>query len=169
MRWRYLVILFTNSMPDPPREIKFFWRAPGTTGSRVASPGVSRWRGPLGPLGTRRRGTLDPFVEFILDQLAPLRDVRARRMFGANGLYLGGRFFGIVAQGRLYLRTAPDTRQPYLDAGMGPFEPNPGRVLKNYFEVPVEVIEDDSELSRWALAAVESGDPSKKPRRGDRR
>jgi DNA transformation protein len=95
------------------------------------------------------------FVEFVLDQLAGLRGVRKRRMFGAFGLYQGDLFFGIVDEGRLYLLTDETTRRDYEAKGMEPFAPTPQQVLKNYFEVPVDVLEDDAALAAWARRAVE--------------
>jgi len=97
----------------------------------------------------------DDFVQFVLDQLARLRGVRERRMFGAFGLYQGDLFFGIVDEGRLYLLTDERTRRAYEERGMSAFRPTPDQVLKNYFEVPVDVLEDDGELVAWARSAVE--------------
>jgi len=96
------------------------------------------------------------FVEFVLDQLSGLRDVRKRRMFGAFGLYQGETFFGIVDSGRLYLLTDDNTRRDYEDRGMKAFAPTPGQVLKNYYEVPVDILEDDDELQTWVRRAVDA-------------
>jgi len=98
----------------------------------------------------------DGYLEFVLDQLSRVRDVTARRMFGAHGLYAGDVFFAIVDEGRLYFVTDDETVARYLENGMKAFEPNPGEVLKHYYEVPVDVVEDDSALCRWAEDAVEA-------------
>jgi DNA transformation protein len=94
------------------------------------------------------------FVDFVLDQLRGMRGVRACRMFGGNGLYQKETFFGIIADGRLYLKTDKRSREQYTNAGVKPFQPTPKQTLKRYFEVPVDVLEDDSELVRWAKEAV---------------
>src|SRR5208282_1008063 len=53
----------------------------------------------------------ESFKEFVLDQLSALPDARAKAMFGAHGLYSGGRFFGILDEGRLFFKTdAPGNR-----------------------------------------------------------
>jgi DNA transformation protein len=96
----------------------------------------------------------DPFVDFVLDQLRSLPGVRSRRMFGGHGLYAKDDFFGVIAAGCLYFKTNEKTRQRYVDVGMEPFEPNPGQVLKNYFKVPVDVLEDDDALAEWARESV---------------
>lgn len=98
--------------------------------------------------------TDDSFKDFILDQLHSLEAITCRRMFGGHGLYMGPTFFGIIHNDQLYFRTDDDTRKPYLERGMGPFQPNKKQTLKNYYEVPVEVIEDHEQLPQWAAAAA---------------
>jgi DNA transformation protein len=95
-------------------------------------------------------------VDFVLDQLADLGDVRARAMFGGHGLYLGPVFFGIVYDDRLYLRTDEETRRWYQGRGMGSFRPSERQHAKSYFEVPADTIEDRAELVERASAAIES-------------
>lgn len=109
----------------------------------------------------------DDFVAFVLDQLAGLPDVRHRRMFGGTGLYQGELFFAIVDRGRLYFRTDDAGRVEFERRGMAPFAPNPRQVLKNYYEVPVDVLEDDSLLCDWARRAVAAQERGSK-RKGTR-
>jgi len=97
----------------------------------------------------------DSFTDFVLDQLHDLCQLRCRAMFGGHGLYNGGTFFGIIHRGRLYLRTTEHTRARYRAAGMGPFQPNDKQTLKNYYEVPPEVIEDTRRLIEWAVDAAD--------------
>ena len=104
----------------------------------------------------------DDFLEFVLDQLTRLAGVRSRRMFGAYGLYQEDDFFAIVDSGKLYFRTDGESRAEYERRGMKAFAPTPKQVLKNYFEVPVDVLEDDSVLCGWAQRAVKAKRDSKK-------
>ena len=97
----------------------------------------------------------ESFKEFVLDQLHGLDGVVARGMFGGYGFYCGDRFFGIMFQGRLYFKTSPATRRRYLDEGMKPFRPSATQTLKNYYEVPVEIVESAERLVAWAWDAVE--------------
>ena len=108
------------------------------------------------------------FVEYIVEQLRTLPEVRARRMFGAHGLYSKDDFFAIVDDGRLYFKTSEATVARYTRAGMGVFVYAPGKSLKTYYEVPVDVIEDDDALAEWAREAVGVARtaPKKKRRRG---
>ena len=96
----------------------------------------------------------ESFKEFVLDQLQSLDDVTCRRMFGCDGLYQNGVFFGIIAQGRLYFKTNATTRAAYMQQGMQPFRANPKQTLKSYYEVPIDILEDHTQLLRWAQQAV---------------
>ena len=96
------------------------------------------------------------FVAFIEDQLRRLPNVLSKRMFGGYGLYSDDQFFAIVYEGLLYFRTGDKNRSDFVDQGMKPFEYKPGQILKTYFQVPVDVIEDDGLLLEWAQKAVQA-------------
>jgi DNA transformation protein len=98
----------------------------------------------------------DSFRDFVLDQLRDLGHIECRRMFGSYGLYHGAVFFGIISSGRLYFKTDTATQPEYERRGMAPFQPSAKQTLKSYYEVPVEVVEDDEQLVNWARRAVES-------------
>jgi len=97
----------------------------------------------------------DGFKDFVLDQLTDLRGITCRAMFGGYGLYRTGSFFGIISKGRLYFKTDPTAAQPYRERGMKPFKPNRTQTLKNYYEVPIEVVESPDDLAAWASLAAE--------------
>lgn len=95
----------------------------------------------------------DGFREFVLDQLSDLSGLTHRAMFGGYGLYQRETFFGIIHEGRLYFKTDGTTRAAYVTRNMKPFRPNPKQTLKTYYEVPVDVLEDAGELTKWAQQA----------------
>ncbi|MGQ0555091.1 MAG: TfoX/Sxy family protein [Nitrospiraceae bacterium] len=97
----------------------------------------------------------DSFKDFVLDQLADLRGVTARAMFGGYGLYHGATFFGIIHNGRLYFKVTVTTVSRYKERGMKPFRPNAKQTLKSFYEVPIDIIEDAEALTQWATEAVE--------------
>jgi DNA transformation protein and related proteins len=109
------------------------------------------------------------FVSFVLDQLARLDDIRAQRMFGGFGVYSHDTFFGIVHEDILYFKVSDRTRDDYVNAGMPPFKPYKHRpVTLQYYQVPVEVVEDADELSRWALRAIRVAQQANEPKRARR-
>ena len=97
------------------------------------------------------------FLEFVLDQLQQGGPITSRRMFGGYGLYLGTAFFAIIFKERLYFKTDEKTRPLYEERDMKPFRPSEKQTLKNYYEVPADVIEDRSELASWASKAASAG------------
>ncbi len=96
----------------------------------------------------------DSFRDFVLEQLAAIPGLRCKRMFGGHGLYSGAAFFGILFDGRLYFRTHPDTLPDYLVQHSAVFAPSEKQTLKNYREVPADILEDRLELSAWARKAA---------------
>jgi DNA transformation protein and related proteins len=99
----------------------------------------------------------ESFMEFVLDQLSALPDVRARAMFGARGLYCGGKFFAIMDEGRLFFKTNAQSEKDYTARGMGPFTyEKDGRVITfQYHEVPPKILEQPQELVVWARKAIQ--------------
>jgi DNA transformation protein and related proteins len=109
------------------------------------------------------------FRDFVLDQLAGVRELRAKRMFGGLGLYSGERFFGIVAADELFFKVDDGNRGAYEAAGSDAFRPLADQsraVSMSYWRVPIEVLEDSGELATWALAAIRAAEnAASKPKR----
>jgi DNA transformation protein and related proteins len=95
------------------------------------------------------------FRDFVLDQLAGLDYLQVKPMFGGYGLYCLKIFFGIIYDGQLFFKTHPETIQAYLDAGSDVFQPAPGKVLKHYYEVPAEILEQPDRLAAAARDAAQ--------------
>ena len=98
----------------------------------------------------------DSFRDFVLEQLGALDGLRCKRMFGGYGLYAEEVFFGIVFDGRLYFKTNSGTLPNYLACNAAIFAPSEKQVLKNYREVPVDILEDSAQLTTWARKASQS-------------
>ena len=107
---------------------------------------------PFSGRGTMK--TTNAFVDYCVDQLAPLGPVVSRRMFGGAGLYLDGQFFALVADDVLYFKVDDSNRQDFLDAGSEAFRPFPDKPSMSYFAVPEGVLDDSDEVAGWAAKAV---------------
>jgi DNA transformation protein len=103
--------------------------------------------------GGAGRSDDDSFTQFVLDQLHDLGLVEARKMFGGRGLYWKTRIFGLIDEGRLFFRVSEATVGRYQARGAKPFEPWAGHVMKGYYEVPAEILEDADEAAAWAREA----------------
>ncbi|HEY5616742.1 MAG TPA: TfoX/Sxy family protein [Vicinamibacterales bacterium] len=97
----------------------------------------------------------DGFRAFVLEQLAGVKSVRARAMFGGVGLYADDVFFGILAADTLYLKVDDSNRGQYEAEGMTAFQPYAGKPMSmSYYQVPARVLEDGDALTAWARASV---------------
>lgn len=105
------------------------------------------------------------FRDFVLDQLRDIVALECRPMFGAFGLYSRETFFGIIDDGRLYLKVSPETLPEYTSRGSEPFRPTPKQTLKSYYEVPAEILEDRERLTEWANDAARPAEPVRRTAR----
>ena len=97
----------------------------------------------------------DGFLAFVLEQLAGVESVRARRMFGGVGLYAGDLFFGILAADSLYLKVDDSNRSRYEAEGMTAFRPYADKPMTmSYYQAPASILEDRDELTTWVRASV---------------
>jgi len=112
------------------------------------------------------------FAEFVVDQLEGCGAITTRRMFGAVGIYSGDVFFALIDDDVLYLKVDDSTRGEFERAGSRPFDPyKDGRASMHYYEVPVAVLEDADELTKWSRLAIKVARAAKaetKPRRSKR-
>ena len=99
----------------------------------------------------------DSFRDFVLEQLEQCTgDIRAKRMFGAVGIYAAEHFFAVIDNDRLYFKVDAQTRPAFEAAGMGPapLGTEDGRVVTGYYEVPPGALEAPEELRHWMREAV---------------
>lgn len=105
------------------------------------------------------------FKDYVLDQLANLRGLTCRAMFGGYGLRYREAFFGIVHKGRLYFKVTPETTDSYRALGAKPFRATKTMTLKTYYEVPADILEDAELLTEWAATASAAQRPQPTRRR----
>jgi DNA transformation protein len=102
---------------------------------------------------------MDSYVQYTLELLEPLGPVQARAMFGGWGFYYEGMIFGLIADGRFYLKTDELTRPSFEAAGCEPWVYDGGKgkgpVTMTYFTPPADASDDARALLPWARRAVE--------------
>ena len=102
------------------------------------------------------------FRRYILEQLEPLGHINARNMFGGVGLSIRGLFFGVIADDFLYFKVDVMNRGDYEAEDMSPFKPFDDKPLVlQFYEVPIEVIEDRELLQDWADKSIEVANRAK--------
>jgi len=98
------------------------------------------------------------FVEFVLEQLAPLGGVSVRAMFGGHGIYERDTIFALILEDRLYFKADELTRAEFTARGLGPFTYAARGKLTTmkYYEAPPEVFEEPEAMLSWAQQAIDA-------------
>jgi TfoX/Sxy family transcriptional regulator of competence genes len=87
----------------------------------------------------------------LFDQVAP-RDAPAerRKMFGYPAVFVNGNMFAGLHEERLVMRLPDEARTEFLALpGAVPFEPMPGRPMKEYVVAPAAMLGDPGALRSW--------------------
>ena len=90
------------------------------------------------------------YLQFIMQKLDPLGNVMSRAMFGGYGIFHEGVMFALIADDTLYFKVNESNRAMYEQSGSKPF---PHGI--SYWEVPAELLEEDSRLHEWANISIE--------------
>ena len=109
----------------------------------------------------------------LLDEIVATLEFDApvdyRPMFGCPAYFTGGNLFAGVWQQTMMLRLSEDERAEVTAAGGRPFEPMPGRAMKEYVALPPDMMADRNVARLWvrkAAAYAASLPPKeKKPRK----
>ena len=101
-------------------------------------------------------------VEFIREQMAGAGAVTAKRMFGEWGLYLDGKFIGVICDETLFLKDTPGARDAFPDAETAPPYPGAKPAL-----VAAPLLDEPEHLCRVARAVWDDlpAPRPKKPRK----
>ena len=94
------------------------------------------------------------YLDYVVDQLACVGEINAKRMFGGVGLYYDGLFFAVIASDVLYFKVDDENRPMFEAAGVKPFQPYEEGYSMSYYEVPVDVLENTDDLRKWALGSI---------------
>ena len=107
------------------------------------------------------------YLAFVLDQMSGLAGIVTKRMFGGVGIYSDARFFAVIDNDTLFFKVDETLAARYRARGMPPFAPIPGaKPITGYYQVPPEVLEDGTELLRWADESIRLAAKPRKKRKG---
>jgi TfoX/Sxy family transcriptional regulator of competence genes len=93
-------------------------------------------------------------------------------MFGMPAAFLNGNMFAGLHEQRFIVRLSPDDLKEALEnKGAAPFEPMPGRPMREYVVVPPSAVTVPADLDRWlglAFGYATSLEPKAKKARASR-
>ena len=100
----------------------------------------------------------DEFADYVVDLLAPLGRISARRMFSGHGIFCGGRMFALIASQTLYFKTDEASRHHFELAGSQPFvyTSRSRQVTLSYWSAPGEAMESPPQALHWARLALDA-------------
>lgn len=112
------------------------------------------------------------FRDYVLEQLGRVVAIEWKRMFGGVGLYADGTFFALIDDDIVYFKVGDGNRADFEAAGARAFDPyKDGRSSMNYYELPVDALEDIDALRTWterSVAVAQSAAASKRKRKSRR-
>lgn len=104
--------------------------------------------------------TAQQTIDYLLEQLAELSDVRARKMFGEYALYCGEKVVAFVCDDRLLLKITPANTARVRTPATG--KPYPG--AKDYYRIDENDWDDRAYLCDLVFATAGSL-PAPKPKK----
>src|SRR5689334_17236771 len=88
-------------------------------------------------------------VKAFHDATSSLAGAEPRTMFGYPSVFLNGNMLACVFQDRIMVRLSEADRAEATKIGGKPFEPSPGRAMKEYVELPAKTVGSPAELRAW--------------------
>jgi DNA transformation protein len=114
--------------------------------------------------------TTSDYIAFIVEQLAGLGPVRAKRMFGGAGVYCDAVMFALISDDTLYFKADETNRGAFEAEGMEPFAYTTGNgrsTVMSYWRAPERLFDDPDDMlsfAQGALAAARRASESSKSR-----
>jgi DNA transformation protein len=101
---------------------------------------------------------MDEFTAHCLELLSPLGAVRARRMFGGQGIYADELFIALILGETLYLKVSAESRPRFEAAGCEPFryERQGATASLGFYRPPEEAMESPALMQPWARLALQA-------------
>lgn len=111
------------------------------------------------------------FVTYLLELLAPLHGITAKRMFGGYGLFREGLMFALVSNDTLYFKTDSQTLAYFTERELEPFSffKKSEEIRTSYYRAPEEALDNSEEMCTWAAQAHQVALRAVKPKRQPKR
>ncbi|XOV68706.1 MAG: TfoX/Sxy family protein [Fluviicola sp.] len=104
----------------------------------------------------------EDYAQFVKDQLSEFGEFEFKNMFGGIGIFKEGLMFGKIGGDKFRLKVDDSNKEQFENKGMKPFYSEKKKKGMPYWEVPQDVLEDKSELAKWAKQSFEIAVKSKK-------
>ncbi|MBX9831105.1 TfoX/Sxy family protein [Candidatus Babeliales bacterium] len=108
------------------------------------------------------------FIDYVLDALSPHGNIKARKMFGGYGIYKNNLCFALIINDVLFFKVGSGDQARYEEYGSEPFSyenKNGTKVVMSYWQVPVDILENATELAMWVERAFRTAQATHKPKK----
>ena len=97
------------------------------------------------------------FLQYTLDLFSSLGRLSTKTLFGGNAILKNNITFAMVFDGSIYLKTNKNSVKKYLDLKSKPlsYKKNNKTINLRYYEIPVEILDDEDQLIEWAIEATQ--------------
>ncbi len=95
------------------------------------------------------------FAAYIKDQLSEFGEVEFKNMFGGIGIFKDGLMFAKIGGDKFRLKVDDSNKKQFEEKGMKAYFSEKKKKGMPYWEVPLEVLEDRTELAKWAKQSFE--------------
>ena len=104
----------------------------------------------------------EDYLNYIKEQIAEFGEVEFKKFFGGAGLFHEGLLFGMIGGDVFRLKVDEYNRNDFEQKGMRPYFSNTKKIGMPYWEVPEEILEDKTELAKWADKSFQAAKRAKK-------
>ena len=99
----------------------------------------------------------ESYKQFILDQLSDFGEFETKNMFGGTALLREGKAFAKIKHDKYWLKVDDSNRSDFELFNMQQYTYGKGNSRKlNFFETPVEIIENKDELTKWVNKSIKT-------------
>lgn len=105
-------------------------------------------------MGSWKKAPQD-LVDLFNDALSNLPEAQLRKMFGYPAAFVNGQMFTGLFEDRMFLRLDEAGRAEMARLGGGPFEPMPGRPMREYAVVAPAILRSPAKLATWLRRSFE--------------
>lgn len=97
----------------------------------------------------------EEFINFVIDQLQGIGEFESKRMFGGLALLHQGSAFAKIKHDKVWLKVDKINLADFEEQGMNQYTYGKDNSRKlNFYEAPIEIIEDRDKLKEWALKSI---------------
>jgi TfoX/Sxy family transcriptional regulator of competence genes len=94
-------------------------------------------------------------VQLFESEIARLGVAEVKKMFGYPAGFVNGHMFAAIFEDRVVFRLDPQELERFVQCGYGkPFEPTPGRIMREYVASVPELPHDQELLRSWLEQAL---------------